>query len=221
MRKALYILITVAVLTAGVCSADILTVVLNLGVTGDYQPGQDPSNGTGQLNWYGGQTASILTDTGPLGVTLVPNFKNTSFTGGTDTSSGGEASAYFTSGNWEVTLQDTSANDILTIKGNLKTNYIENEISAGQLNGGAVANVTDIIIHDANFFGGQSVTFDGGNTIGITAATTLLEDVQDYQTSWESSNIVVKLLADENNIPEPATMVLLGSGALLFLRKRK
>jgi hypothetical protein len=58
---------------------------------------------------------------------------------------------------------------------------------------------------------------------GLTATTTNMTpvNISDYQTDWSSKNTLVKLLADQTGIPEPASILLLGLGGLALIRKRK
>jgi hypothetical protein len=58
---------------------------------------------------------------------------------------------------------------------------------------------------------------------GLTATTSNLTpaNIADYQSGWSSNNTIITLLADESGIPEPATVCLLGLGALGLIRRKR
>jgi len=212
VKKVTILVSVVLALLAVPALASVMEINILLGVTGNF-------NATAEtLAWSNGVEIYVLDDEGmlygPYGVDV-----SSTFTGGQDTSAGGNASAYFTAGNWSVLVKDGTTN-IMTIAGNLSSNYTEGETGPGSLYGGAIANVSSITVHDPSYFG-PTVSFDGGNTIGIAATTLLANDIDDYLSDWSSENVIINLLADESLIPEPATMTLLGLGALGLLRKRR
>jgi hypothetical protein len=58
---------------------------------------------------------------------------------------------------------------------------------------------------------------------GLTASTSNINppSVVDYQSNWSSNNTIITILADESGIPEPATVCLLGLGALGLIRRKR
>lgn len=212
MKKVTVLFCAALALLAVPALATVAEIEIILGVAGDFNAA------AGTLAWSEGVEIFILDDEstlyGPYDVVVA-----STFTGGYDTSAGGIASATFTAGSWSVLVKDGST-DIMTITGNLISSYNEVETGPGFLYGGAVANVSSITVHDASYFG-PTVSFDGGNTIGVTGSTILPGDINDYLSDWSSGNVIINLYADETVIPEPATMTLLGLGVLGLLRKRR
>ena len=120
-----------------------------------------------------------------------------------------------------LTQGTASVNLVGTIVGN----YIEEEVivPAGlptALDGRAIVHLTSAV-----FSGFGEITLEWGNSDmlgGIISSVLFTPDyvINDYQSGYESENLTVTLLADDQAIPEPATMLLLGLGAVL-LRKKK
>jgi len=186
----------------------------------------------GTINWSGGVTGWIMTDAGNFyfsdsltGFTSMPITAN--FTSMTDTSSGGVASASFASGTWSISLNITGyAGPVAYIAGHLSSSYNEAEVvNEGRLEGKAVVIVDTATFNDAfwtTVLNGSTLTWDGiGELAGIISNTYLPSgtNYQSYATGYSSENMIVTLYADESQIPEPATMLLLSIGGLL-LRKR-
>jgi len=211
VKKVTVLFCAALALLAAPALASVVQLQIILGVSGNF------SAAAGTLAWSDGVSILVIDDEANIyeyGVVV-----DSTFDGCHDTSAGGVASAYFTAGNWSVLVKD-GATSIMTIAGSLVSNYNEGETGPGSLYGGAVANVSSITVHDPSYFG-STVSFAGDNTIGIIATTALAGDINNYASDWSSSNVIINLLADESAIPEPATMTLLGLGALSLIRRKR
>jgi hypothetical protein len=191
----------------------------------------------GKLEFRQGASATLYDD---LGNEYAANSVITAnFTGVTDTSAGGWASATFSTVlDWEIQFFDGGVQvGFISGNGNGSTGYTEVEgrtvieslpwgdeevqIDADQLFG---AGVVSVLEYNLGYFGGAVwEDVDGGlakmKSHSILTGTPYA-GITDYQSAYETSLTTVWLYADETVIPEPATMVLLGLGGLL-LRKRK
>lgn len=187
--------------------------------------------GTKTITWSGGVDGWLMTNDGQfVPFSALPNFEscpvNAAFTIMTDTSSGGLASARFTAGAWDISVIADGIT-VASLTGHVVNNYNETETGVGTdaLNGRA------IVVVDSSYFNqsywmplvGDTIGWDGvGELAGIIGDITLPygTNIQDYSTSYATDNVIITLLADESQIPEPATMSLLALGGLLLRRKK-
>lgn len=175
------------------------------------------------LTWSMGTSGTIYTDTWGTYNFTGANVTAT-FSGVTDLSSGGIAKAKFSTGDWSMSLTSAGGQSGY-LEGTIVGNYMEEEVvvPAGQptaLDGRAVVRLTSAV-----FSGLGETVLEWGNSNmlgGIISSVLFTPDyvINDYQSGYESENLTVTLLADDQAIPEPATMLLLGLGAVL-LRKKK
>jgi hypothetical protein len=149
---------------------------------------------------------------------------NGSWEGATDMSHDGLAAASFAAGNFNVTFfQLTDRNKttpIANLSGSLFSNawsYFESETAQNpsQLYGAALIKLDSWNV--PNYQWADALGAPGG----LTASTSNLVqwNISDYQSDWKSNNTIVTILSDESSIPEPATICLLGLGAVAALRK--
>jgi hypothetical protein len=219
MKKLFFMLLMCAL--AVPASAETINKIVfqidDLAVNADY----DASLGC--LTWSQGGVAILNYATGSdrYRVTL-----NGSWEGATDMSKpGGIAAASFAAGSFNVTFftlaDKLKTAPIANLSGSLFSNacsYFESETSQdpSQLYGAALIkldswNVPGYVWADAL-----------GDPGGLTATTSNLVqwNINDYQSNWKSSNTIVTILADQTGfVPEPATICLLGLGALAALRR--
>jgi hypothetical protein len=178
---------------------------------------------TGTLTWSDGGIATMYYDSGNSKYRV--NVDAT-LSGITDTSHDGLASASFSSCTFTVNfyaLGDiTKQTSLGHLDGELYPGYeyLESEIqeNPSQLYGAAIMRLT------AFNFNGYAWSEAIGAKGGLTATTSNLfgnwSNIDDYQSDWSSDNTIVKILADETGIPEPASILLLGLGGLALIRKR-
>jgi hypothetical protein len=183
------------------------------------------STGTQTLSSLNG--AKVFLDDGTIYTFSKTNLVS-AFTGVTDTSSGGLASATFSSGTWQVLLYDpaNASHLVFSMSGTTEW-YREQEATdmANKVNGIGKIILSGTPYIDSAFWG--SATW--GSTDGKSAITSVITgahrmpsgELLNYQTNWQSSNAAVVVWADSSHaVPEPATMSLLALGAAMFLRKR-
>ncbi len=155
-------------------------------------------------------------------------YMSTTFTGCDDLSSGGIAAADFDGGSWTATIYDpcdTSNNILFSISGTVDW-YEEEEKTSNGVEGRGIITITGTTVGDywtRDNRGGAAWDSSNGKS-GITTTITGASqdgDLKDYATDWSSNNVILFIHADSSAIPEPATLGLLGLGALAFRRKRK
>lgn len=187
--------------------------------------------GTGTVTWSAGASGWLMTDSYDI-INFSDATVQGTFTGVTDTSSGGLASAVFSSGTWQLSFNGTGwSKPVFTIAGHILNRYDETEtgVDTDKLDGRAVVIVDEAYL-TLGFFSdwfGHEVTIDWkggiGSMAGLIVDITLPmnTNITDYQSNYDSTNLVITLWADESVVPEPATVCLLGLGGLLALRRRK
>jgi len=154
-----------------------------------------------------------------------------SFTGVSDTSNSGLASAQFSGGTWRVQLYGGSNDRLVFDLAGTTDWYDEQEEdlfpneSSNTVDGvGKVTLDMGTLYVDPTFWG-LGTTW--GATDGKSALTTTITSayqgsgyLNNYQTNWASDNVTLVVWADSSMaVPEPATMAILALGGLL-LRKR-
>jgi hypothetical protein len=221
-------LIVVALAIVALCAGVEASTVKKVGLAQALGCAADFDAGINTLIWSGGGGGWIMLDDwttinfDDAGVTAT-------FTVLQDTSSGGQAEANFSISAWSVTLQDGGA-DRLTVSGTLygsnKYYEEETEVNSDFLKGKAIVKVTSLW-YDANWFlnekGISDLGWEGDDVAGVLADITLPQgtNIIDYQSDYASTNVIITVVADESLVPEPATICLLGLGAMVLIRKRR
>ena len=182
---------------------------------------------TGTLVWSAGATGRMWTDAGYY--EWEQAVVTATFTGLNDLSSGGLADATFTSGTWKFMLgtNDPLGTGQVEISGILASPYRETEqgTTAGVLDGSALAIVQNTFF-DYGYFGylwgvtGVELQWgDGVNMLGNLLSSTQFSSgypLNNFASNWQSGNLSASLWA----VPEPATISLLGLGAIAFLKRK-
>ena len=187
---------------------------------------KDPLS-TSELTWGDGSGAIVWKDTG-ADFTADDCDIAGSFSTMTDNSGGGVASALFLSGTWNITLYDYDEglliNDwkVLSVGGTLDW-YQELETDADELTGSGIVTPTSVWLDPLHpFFSSTEWGWGSDHKSGVIALTTGLSlDPADYKTDFTGNSLTLVIYADSSVIPEPATMVLLGLGAMAVLRRRR
>lgn len=186
-------------------------------------------DGQDTITWSGGALGSVIT--GGFKYDLFNEVALTAtITGLADNSSGGIAQATFDTCT-DFSLSLLKNGDLkFQITGTLPGLYYEGEVVDGEgLDGRMIMAETSVFIEEGYFktawgldpqdqvvwSGGTSGLFGVGSSILFSGF-----NLDDYATAYSSNNTTITVYADESAIPEPATMALLGLGALL-LRKRR
>ena len=223
-----------AVLVMGLCIASVsmavvevdqIQIIQNIGVTAEYNAS------TNTTVWTNGASGYLFTSGG--------NFKSFTdvqitgtFSGAVDQSDGGLASAVFTNqGTWSISMNHGLGNAV-EISGITSTNWVETEtgVDTDKIDGRAVVEVTSYMF-DTGWFGDLwgmpdlDLQWEGGlnSLAGLIADITLPNGTgyTSYNDDYSTTNATITLWADEGVIPEPATLCLLGFGAVGLLRRRK
>jgi hypothetical protein len=185
--------------------------------------------GTGVQHMQSFNGAHVYDDTGAhYSFTQAGQIINADFTGGQDSSAGGVASASFEGGSWLVQLYYNSAM-VLKVSGGISW-YDEFEKSPDAVHGEGhiTVNWSDVWFDSA--YWGTGIAWGAGADGKSAIKTDLLAADQpanggvllDYASNWTSPNARVFIYADSSNVvPEPATITLLGLGALTLVRRKR
>lgn len=137
----------------------------------------------------------------------------------TDTSSGGIASAWFDSGAWRIKLF-SSGNLVLDMSGGVDW-YDELETAANTVDGRGIVSIGSVYLA-GELAGHQWASTNGKSGLISSIVNAQPQPLTSYQTDWSSNNVMMLLYADSSAIPEPATIMVLGLGAVGLLgRKRR
>jgi hypothetical protein len=227
MKKLIVLCIACLLAAASLQAKTISAVGIDIAQVMGAGAGYNAASGT--ITWAGGAAGWVLTDDDNFYFfdSVVNVSIDASISGITDLSSGGTANASFSSALWSINMTVSGyANPVASIAGHLYGNYVETEVDTDMLEGRAVV-VVDTANFDDDYWTaalGQPIMWNGvGELAGIIANITLPygTNYQSYAQSYTSENLIVTLYADENQIPEPATIGLLAFGVLSILRRKK
>jgi hypothetical protein len=192
----------------------------------------------GNLQWSGGAFSYIYTEGGGFFSFDSANI-SADFDLSSDDSAGGTAKARFDlAGTWSVSLyKDGYTGAVVIITGNMNngggfgSKYWEAETGYERLDGKAWVNIGSFwadaawVTNEVLGGGYDGLTWDEDLIAGLDSDVTLnagTGNIDNYGQDYNSDNgLTLTLFSDQNQVvPEPMTMLLLGLGAVL-LRKKK
>lgn len=226
MSSKLAVCVLVSMLCLGVVSQAAVIEAIEIAQTNAAVAVYD---GQGTITWSGGALGSVIT--GGFKYNLFNEVAlSATISGVTDNSLNGIAQATFdTCTDFSLSLLKNGELKF-QITGSLPGLYSEGEVADGEgLDGRMIMNETSVFIEEGYFKtqwgldSSDQVVWSGGNSGLFGVASSILFsgfNLDDYATAYASNNTTITVYADESAIPEPATLGLLGLGALL-LRKRR
>lgn len=185
---------------------------------------------TEQITWSGGASISFYNGSGNSPVLTLSDGVNlrATFSGMIDSSSGSVASASFSVVGWDLSYYGVTLLSGAQLGSEMYSEQEEAGLGGGTgtLNGAGVVQVTGGSLTATNGWGHGGGNFSWLDSLydGAKLKSTIIVDERfnDYDTDDYSSILsTMWLYADETIVPEPTTLILLGLGSFVMLRKRK